>query len=81
MTTPANAPRTAATAPGQVGAYSPHPDGRRLRSSPRTMMRERSDHIPTLTRNDATNSTATLRRARRHQKICGTTTLHAITTQ
>ena len=52
-------------------------EGRKSRCSDVTMMTKRSNHMPTLTSIEMTNTTGSVRRTLRNQNNCGTPTLQA----
>src|SRR5262249_35837540 len=64
-----------------VGRKYPHDDGRKSRLSEVTMITNRSNHIPMLTKMDITNRSGMLVRNFLNQNSCGQITLHEIIVQ
>ena len=64
-----------------VGTKMPQADGMKSWCRLDTTISTRSIHMPRLTTRLRANSSATLRRARRHHSSCGTSTLQAIIDQ
>jgi hypothetical protein len=65
----------------QVGRYMAHDDGRKSRCSEVTMMTKRSNHMPTLTKIEITQTRAVFSRIFLNQKSCGEITLQVIMIQ
>src|SRR5512147_385376 len=64
-----------------VGQYMPQAAGRKSAESDVTMSVKRSNHMPTLTRNEITSIAGTLVRTRLNQKSWGQMTLHETISQ
>src|SRR5262249_48193111 len=64
-----------------VGASPAAPEGRKPRPRDVTMMMKRSNHMPTLTSSDSTNTAGNQPRTRLNHSSCGTSTLQPTISQ